>query len=239
MNVQWYDELQGIEDALRRDLAGFHELILARRDDYVLRGRPLHEWIVARRFWLNGSGNVWVLENTAHEIPFVFAYDVVARAITKLGSASNARIAPHDVTCERCGRAWELRNAHDYRVVHDDDDKPHHFHNECRRFAVADEARAMLTRVVREAGIEQELLTVPNLYGSDSYAGPWLTMITEQLGRVTLGWRKRVIAIEWERGPDGREVFASESVTVDSKLVHAWNPEQATSYLRRLMEASC
>jgi hypothetical protein len=229
----WYDTLDGIKTALERDLAGFIELIRARRDAGYDRREQLHAWVVAYRFYLDGCGNACTLETPATDLGFVDGSGKWK------GTASFSPIATHTATCVRCGRAWTLRDAHDYAATRDGDGNTLHYHAGCHRYMVSNRARVELTEIARNAGIEQELLDVPNLYGSERYAGPWLTVVTEKLGRVTLGWRRRVIAIEWERGPDGCEVFASESVTVDSKLVHAWNPEQATSYLRRLTEASC
>ena len=40
----------------------------------------------------------------------------------------------------------------------------------------------------------------------------------------------------WD-GPALPELFASEDVTKDARLVHAWGPEKAVEYLRRLAEA--
>jgi hypothetical protein len=228
----WYDTEDGIKSALDRDLAGFHDLIQARRGASDA-GQRLRRRVVARRFRLDTNGSTWTLETEAYGLPRV------SPGVENLGTACGVAIAPAGVMCERCGRAWTLSDAHDYRRVRADDDSPqHHYHTGCHHLKVAAETRVELTKVMRDAGIEQKLLDVPNLYGSDNYAGPWFTTITTQLGRVTIGWRERVIAIEWERGPDGREVFADESVTVDRGLVHAWSGADATQYLRRLLEVA-
>jgi hypothetical protein len=233
MNAPSYDTLEGIEAAAARGLEGFTELRRERHVAGYTRRERLSEWLVARRYWLDSCGNVFVLETPARDRKFVTSH------VSGTGTASLSPVATHDMTCVRCGRGWTLSEAHDYRPVRDANDVIQHYHAGCHRYMMADHARAELTGVVRKAGMAHELLDVPNLYGSEQYAGPWLTMITDKLGRVTLGWRKRVIAIEWERGPDGDVVFADEPVTKARGLVHAWTPDDATNYLRRLMEAAC
>ncbi len=75
--------------------------------------------------------------------------------------------------------------------------------------------------------------TIPNEYWGESSATPWL-MVTTDKGRIKIGWRKRVISIEW---PDSdikssaEDLFPEENVTKDHKLIHAHSYEDAKKYL--------
>ena len=62
-------------------------------------------------------------------------------------------------------------------------------------------------------------------------------MVTTQKGRIKLGWRKRVINIDWSESDidlDGNEIFKDERVTTGDKYVHAWSYEKAIEYLTKL-----
>lgn len=233
MTAPWYDTEEGIREALARDLQGFAELRSARRTGYAGgKGWQLHNWLVLGRYWLDRCGNTLTLAEPLHD------RGRVSGDASFVGAATLAPIAPHNHTCTRCGQPWTLRDAHDYRPIVGPDSAVTHLHTRCRVYAAADEARTDLTAAVREAGIAAVLLAVPNRYGREDYAGPWFTAHTEQLGRITVGWRKRVVQIEWERGPDGREVFAAEEVTKGARLVHAWSLHDVARYLTALLSAS-
>ncbi len=81
---------------------------------------------------------------------------------------------------------------------------------------------------------------IPNGYSSNCvYAGsPWFSVTTEQ-GRIKIGWRSKVISIDWS-GSDiagsAEEMFPDEPVTKYEKLIHAWGYEAATRYLARLLK---
>lgn len=85
---------------------------------------------------------------------------------------------------------------------------------------------------------------IPNEYwGADSPFGvkaPWY-MITTRLGHFKVGWRKRVIVIDWSRTTlevDGRVLFGNEGVTKEDNMIHAWSLEKVTEYLKRLADTT-
>jgi hypothetical protein len=51
-----------------------------------------------------------------------------------------------------------------------------------------------------------------------------------------LGWRKRVISIDWSRTnvslPD---LFEGEDVTRDDTMIHAWGYDKCAEYLKKLV----
>ncbi|MFA6437153.1 MAG: hypothetical protein WC242_03245 [Candidatus Paceibacterota bacterium] len=68
-----------------------------------------------------------------------------------------------------------------------------------------------------------------------------------EFGTIKIGWRKRVININWsdvakkleERGYENASqkilaLFESEDVTKDGSNIHAWGYEKAKGYLRQI-----
>lgn len=81
---------------------------------------------------------------------------------------------------------------------------------------------------------------IPNGYCNDPCCCllPWF-VVTTTAGRITIGWRKRVINIDWtdsiqKKKPD--ELFPEENTTKGAKYeekryIHAWGYEKAKEYL--------
>ena len=93
------------------------------------------------------------------------------------------------------------------------------------------------------AGIEvQKLHELKNGYGSESYRGPWWLVKTEW-GLIQIGWRKRVISIDWEDTglrideKANREYefhkypITQDNTTMWNKGIHAWGYGKAVEYL--------
>lgn len=62
---------------------------------------------------------------------------------------------------------------------------------------------------------------------------PWF-IVTTRIGRITLGWCKRVISIDWTGSlvtKTADELFPEENVTKEGKLIHAWSVEDAKRYI--------
>ncbi len=96
-----------------------------------------------------------------------------------------------------------------------------------------------LTGLFKSAGFDIPYVeTIGNEYCSQAccYKYPWV-MVTTQKGHIKLGWRKRVINIDWSESDidlDGNEIFKDEKVTTGDKYVHAWGYEKAIEYLTKL-----
>jgi hypothetical protein len=83
---------------------------------------------------------------------------------------------------------------------------------------------------------------VPNQYEGGSWYGrlnPWLKVYLPTYGPILIGWRKRVIQLDWSESliqADGYELFASEDVTKGISSIHCWSLDKARDYLNRLFE---
>ena len=84
---------------------------------------------------------------------------------------------------------------------------------------------------------------LPNGYCSRACCSqrPWYRVTTKK-GRITLGWRKRVIEIAWEPSVAGEAslLFPNEDVTKGEhkgeQYIHAWSYDKAKQYIHKLLE---
>ena len=116
--------------------------------------------------------------------------------------------------------------------------------------AVLEADPAMQDRKVRERASVISLFPepifveeVPNgYYGpSDPWGklSPWF-VVTTTIGRFKVGWRKRVMHVEWtetlcKRTAD--QLFPTEDVTKSDRMIHAWSLEKAKEYVKAILES--
>ena len=80
----------------------------------------------------------------------------------------------------------------------------------------------------------------------NKYCGPkccphrvWL-LVTTRIGVIEVGWRKRVMVIDWSASDvtkTAAELFAGEDVTKGDRMIHAWSYEKATEYLIKISDS--
>lgn len=66
----------------------------------------------------------------------------------------------------------------------------------------------------------------------DDIRKPWWLFLTD-IGLIQIGWRKRVLHIEWDTCKV-RGIVTADDVTKGDTYVHAWSVEKAVEYLRSL-----
>jgi len=84
---------------------------------------------------------------------------------------------------------------------------------------------------------------IPNGYCNDPCCSrlPWF-IVTTPIGHIKIGWRKRVLLIDWTRTNQKKkaeELFPNEDVTKSGKYeevnyIHAWGYEKAKEYLEKI-----
>ena len=72
-------------------------------------------------------------------------------------------------------------------------------------------------------------------WGKREDAPPWWLVLTKA-GPVVIGWRKRVISINWA-DTGIRAKMTTDDVTSEMDFCHAWGYSKAVEYLRTLQSA--
>lgn len=90
--------------------------------------------------------------------------------------------------------------------------------------------RKFLDSILLLAGLETESIwEIKNGYSS-SREDPWY-LVQTKWGMITIGWRKRVISIDWSKTPV-RKIVTEHDVTKEDYLVHAYSYADAAVYMR-------
>lgn len=102
--------------------------------------------------------------------------------------------------------------------------------------------RAEIVEIYKVAGIEAIYMEqLPNGYCSRPCClnRPWFR-VTSRIGHVVIGWRRRVISIDWKDSmvkATGEELFPVELVTRFETGIHAWDALKAAEYIARLHQS--
>lgn len=115
-------------------------------------------------------------------------------------------------------------------------------HEKCYRENLARVTRERMVDAFTRAGFPNvALISVPNEYWGKSqpyYADPWFLAQVNDGPKFKIGWRKRVIKIDWsETHMDLRHLFPDEDVTKESGFIHAWGYDKAVEYLKKIVPA--
>ena len=111
--------------------------------------------------------------------------------------------------------------------------------------------RADLPALFEKAGLLPIYIEeIPNEYTTEGWETPW-ALVTTSFGHIKIGWRKRVLLIDWSRTrieKSGAELFPNETVTKGGgageykreqySYIHAWGYEKAVEYLKCLKAAA-
>lgn len=104
--------------------------------------------------------------------------------------------------------------------------------------ALRNSERTYFADIFQKAGFQHVALEeIPNQYWRDKSTPPWFMATTEQ-GFFVIGWRKRVISIEWHDINVPAELFSDQDVTKGFNHIHAWGVAKAIEYLIRIRERS-
>lgn len=114
-----------------------------------------------------------------------------------------------------------------------------YFHRACNRADLEATYRERFRKVFEAAGFDNVKLTATtNRYSQGDHDAPWYNVDTGN-GKILIGWRKRVINIDWSKMKvkGAAELFQDEEVTKNPSSIHAWGWDKATEYLSRLRSA--
>jgi len=245
----WYDTKEGIEEATNKGIGGLEELRKARHEAGYKRNETMEEWCVLGYFRLSCNGNFdMLIEGAPKDHPKGYKLGTVATMaeMTEVTggswSATNAHLPPIVERCDRCLRGWDLRNVSDYHP-HRSDDAPHR-HESCHKLWVIEREQEFFREVMERSEMPYtSMRAIPNEYHSGLYSNPWFIVET-QWGPIRMGWRKRVINIDWSNSQikhDGTVLFKKaydNRITIWETGAHAYGKEQAIEYLRALSQGN-
>lgn len=157
-----------------------------------------------------------------------------------------------DTICPYCGKKFSLYNkfgfihrfgGYDYTK---DGIQPvrEFFHKECNVYDKLQRQQKEFEEIFSSVYDLKQLIfkPIPNEYCACDSCPPWFIVTTPD-GQIKIGWRKRVINIEWlEDYKTFDEKFDSEDVTKgfgicgDERYIHAWGKEKCKEYLLRAMK---
>jgi len=107
-----------------------------------------------------------------------------------------------------------------------------------QREEMRDKGREEITSILTLAGLRpKRMWELANGYWPlaptyDDVRRPWWLAKTE-IGLIRIGWRKRVLSIEWEETGISA-IVTDDNVTKELTLVHAYSQEKAIEYLKLL-----
>lgn len=252
-----FDTVEGIEKSLG-DLESFNQMLCNRRL-FRATGKELKEFVVFGNYWLDKFGQVWTCNTTEgfrKTVPKVITKRKFSLMAEDVIYCFGDYIPEAGSTCPCCGKEFTIKDVAYGRfgVV-----KGKICHDKCRRkyehYREIDRLARMIVDIVYDKP-QYELL--PNGYCHKECCEhiPWLKFHTSD-GDIIIGWRKRVISIEWQENfkPFDMAVFNDENVTKwigDDNIykaipkgttetnvkrgIHAWGSDKAYEYLKKIKE---
>lgn len=264
--MKWYEDPEKIAEHLSRNgLEGLRTIVQTRMKLSLDERRELRDLVLLRRFVLGCNGLWRILDAEIHEgrrvgaaIYFARNSDAyfemcrrqrLAMTMEEVGeepSFSSTPASLPDKPCDRCHGEWKLDNVHEARDMSREPNQYTWRHARCEQLRQIQDGYLELRTIVDDTPLRgAPMRLVPNQYwpdarGHDYPVDPWAIVDTE-FGEIRIGWRKRVIHIDWNRAPGlasvhGKQIVAEPKVTHDTTMVHCWGTEEAVVALRKLCE---
>ncbi|HKY40729.1 MAG TPA: hypothetical protein VJN18_32565 [Polyangiaceae bacterium] len=251
MTAVSYDSKEGIARFLSRGLVGLDELRRERRAAGYDRKERLQYFCVSGRWILDSCGNFGTIVEVAFKPGNMTTLGKVPDVMTDkevelfmrgelFTYSSGWAFPPPDACCPECGKGWNIENATDFEMQRNGAAvTPVFAHKACSRRRIAREERTATEKVFADAGYPRvNLVSTPNQYCPCDSCPPWYLAQVGELPPIRIGWRKRVIVIDWEAtGQQLPALFEGEGVTKSATMIHAWGYEKASEYLARLLPA--
>lgn len=227
-------------------LEDLKKLLQDRRDAFA-GGEEFVGWLVKGQFILTDRGT---FACTDAPVPMPFDTNIVVLSeVARWRNFQSHRVELPSLPCCTCGRNFKVEHLPGMREVWLAD-KPEWQHRQCYLLAGANSDREYFFDIMQKAGFRNFYLQdIPNGYhvnGKLEDGLPWFRAITP-FGSIQVGWRKRVISLEFEyryqidevdAWPRIDQLFPDEEVTKDETRIHAWDRDKAIEYLTVVREAA-
>ena len=197
------------------------------------------EFVFYGKFWLNKFGIIMELaqlydvpENVVKFEDFKKIYPNFALSPFPIDSVINS-----DLRCPYCLQDLTLNDILNDKVDWRGEDGP--THKSCQNTFYSLSNRSDIFSIMRYSDWDvSNYNEIPNEYGCNCQIcknRPWFIFHTSD-GDIKIGWRKRVISIEFMKGFSEfpMSIFEDEDVTKWEKGIHAWGKEKAIEYLTKV-----
>lgn len=244
-----FDTIEGIEKSLS-NLSDLNEMLNNRRRfRKVHENEELNNFMIFGRFFLGNFGQIL---SVARDEKLLYSYGIVENykdfcenndrfTLTTGGYA----IPKADSVCPCCGRPFTIDGIKRYEPCVYVEGKYYHYHchRKYRRLLEVDElTRQLMDIVYKKTDYSFKLLRNGYCHNECCSHIPWILFHTPD-GDIIVGWRKRVISIEWQENYkpfDMNELFSAENVTKweegGKRGIHAWGNNKAFEYLEKVRQ---
>lgn len=244
-----YDTVEGITQQVQT-LEGLHRWIDERHAAYYDRKEQLHSFIILNRWVTDTCGNVariLEMEPRVRLSPVVDMDELRETVHLRMswGGGQGPLLPELTSKCEVCKIGFTLDNVHEHYSTRvnaktaEERDTYKFYHTSCWRLFQLKDEYEHFAEIFKNAGFEYAVLTqTGNQYEpGEMHSAPWFNVDTN-VGRFLIGWRRRVIHIDWkEIGRDLLPLFDDVTDTKEPLYIHAYRPEKASEYLKRIREA--
>ena len=245
-----FDTMNGIKKSLL-SLSDLNEMLQNRMLFHMAHpNEPLNEFMIFGCFWLDEYAQITSLKKTQKDNANTYA-DVEEYQTFKMNNSKNLiftsdgyDIPAANSICPCCNKQLTIDDIKNNPCVYIDGK---FYHDSCwrnyRKLIEVDKfTRQLMNCIYKEKDYKFELL--PNGYCHEDCCShiPWFLFHTID-GDIIMGWRKRVISIEWQenyKSFDMDELFSEEEVTkwdeAGKRGIHAWGKEKACEYLKKVLK---
>jgi hypothetical protein len=229
-----------LESSLK-SLKAFSEYLREkRRFSRIVDNHDWNEFVIWGKYLIDSFCQIWTITETDIKLPKNYPKVMTKSEFIEMCggySASGGTCIPSSkAKCPCCGKRFTIKDIrvglcvnHNGKTYHEDCYKNFEHHR------VINEFTDLIDSIYKNAPYD----IIPNGYCSrpcHSYL-PWFIFHTPD-GDIEIGWRKRVISIDWKENfkPFSMELFKSEEVTKGIRSIHAWSREKAHEYLKKVRD---
>lgn len=197
------------------------------------------EFVLYGKFFVDNRGNVMALDkryNVPDELITMAEFKKLYHSYEFLPFPVESMISS-PLRCPYCSQEFTLNDILQDNLYWQSEEGI--THRDCQDHFYELENKADLFSIIHYSGWDASNYTeIPNEYGCNCEIcknRPWFIFHTSN-GDIKIGWRKRVISIEFMEGftEFPMSIFEDEDVTKWEKGIHAWNKEKAIDYLAKV-----
>ena len=253
-----FDSIDGIRKSLK-SLSVFHKMLNNRKLWFLNnKEKKLKEFVVFGKYLLDSLGQISLIKyfDCEYTMPDVCTLEYFKENVKTFGATYRPPIPESNTACPCCGKKFSISDLKkttfglvNGKVAHESCQKTY-YHSK----SINDMTSLLMDLVYKDC---PDFDLLPNGYCNQDCCShlPWFRFHTSD-GDIIIGWRKRVISIEWQENfkPFDMDIFNGENVTkwcenfshiptsinhgmlttTGKRGIHAWGREKAIKYLKKV-----